>query len=63
MPNPSDPNNKTFFPFQLFLVKSRLDEISKALIQNSFVFRNFKAVFKLDTLKIFMCSAPPLALL
>ena len=63
IPYPSDPNNKTFFPFQLFFVKSCLEDISKALIQNSFVFRNFKAVFKLETLKILICSVPPLALL
>ena len=49
MPNPSDPNNKTFFPSQLFLVKSFEALISKALTQKPLVFRNLSAVFILET--------------
>jgi len=63
IPNPSEPNNNTFLPFQSFLVKSFVADTSNALIQNSFDFKYFKAVFTFDTLKILMCSAPPLALL
>ena len=63
IPNPSDPNNKTFFPPQLFLVKSFEALISKALTQKPFVFKNFSAVFILETLNILICSVPPLALL
>ena len=44
-------------------MKSFLALISNALIQNSFVFKNFKVVLTLDTLNILMCSIPPLALL
>jgi hypothetical protein len=63
IPKPSDPNNNTFFPFQLFVVKSFVALTSKALIQKSFDFKYFKVVFTFETLKIFICSAPPLALL
>ena len=62
-PKPSEPNNNTFLPFQLLLVKSLVAEISNALIQNSLVFKYFNEVFMLETLKIFKCSVPPLALL
>ena len=62
-PYPSEPNKRTFFPFQLLLVKSFEAEISNALTQKFLVFKNLKAVFKLETLNIFKCSAPPLALL
>ena len=34
-PNPSEPNNSTFFPFQLLLVKSLFAETSNALTQKS----------------------------
>ena len=50
IPKPSDPNNRTFFPFQLFLVKSFDALISKALIQKSLDFRYFNEVFIFDTL-------------
>ena len=63
MPYPSEPNNNIFLPFQLFFVKSFVPETSKALTQNSLVFKNFNAVLRLETLNIFMCSVPPLALL
>ena len=62
-PYPSEPNNKTFLPFQLFFVKSFFALTSNALTQNSLVLRNLRAVFKFETLKIFRYSAPPLALL
>ena len=62
-PNPSDPNNKTFLPSHLFLVKSFVPDTSKALIQKSLVFKYFNDVFIFATLKIFKCSVPPLALL
>ena len=62
-PKPSEPNNNIFLPFQLCFVKFLLAFASKALTQKSFVFKNFKVVFKLATLKIFRCSTPPLALL
>ena len=42
IPNPSDPNSKTFFPFQLFVVKSLLADTSKALIQKSLDFKYLK---------------------
>ena len=61
-PNPSDPNKSTFLPFQLFSVKSFFAETSNALIQKSFVFK-YLVVLIFETLKIFICSAPPLALL
>ena len=38
-------------------------EASKALIKKPFDFKNFKDVFIFATLKIFICSVPPLALL
>ena len=63
IPNPSDPNNKTLFPFQLFVVKSFVALTSNALIQKSLDFKYFKEVFTFETLKILICSAPPLALL
>ena len=63
IPYPSDPNNKIFFPLQLFFVKSLVADASNALTQKSFVFKNFIAVFKLETLNIFKNSIPPLALL
>ena len=63
IPKPSEPKSKIFFPFQLCFVKSFFALISKELTQNSFVFRNFKAVLILETLKILICSVPPLALL
>ena len=37
IPYPSDPNNNTFLPFQLFFVKSFVPETSNALTQNSLV--------------------------
>ena len=37
--------------------------MSNALTQKSLLFKYFKAVFKFETLNIFICSAPPLALL
>ena len=63
IPYPSDPKSRIFFPFQLCFVKSFFAVISNALTQNSFVFKNFKVVFILETLKILICSVPPLALL
>ena len=39
IPNPSEPNNNTFLPFQSFLVKSFVADTSNALIQNSFDFK------------------------
>ena len=63
IPNPSEPNKITFFPFQLLLVKSFVAETSNALTQKSLVFKNLNEVLILETLKIFICSAPPLALL
>ena len=56
-------NNKTFLPNHLCEVKFFLADESNALIQKSLVFRNFKDVLIFDTLNIFKCSAPPLALL
>ena len=63
IPKPSEPKSKTFFPFQLCLVKSFFALISNALTQNSLVFKNFNVLFTLATLKILICSTPPLALL
>ena len=63
IPYPSEPKSKIFFPFQSCFVKSFLALISKAETQNSFVFKNFNAVPIFDTLKILICSVPPLALL
>jgi hypothetical protein len=63
IPNPSEPKSKTFFPFQTCFEKSFFALISNALTQNSFVFKNFNVVFTLATLKILICSTPPLALL
>jgi len=63
IPNPSDPNSNTLLPFHLFFVKSLVALTSKALIQKSFDFKYFKVVLTFETLKIFICSAPPLALL
>ena len=63
IPKPSDPKSKTFFPFQVCFVKSFFALTSNALTQNSLVFKNFNVVFTLATLKILMCSTPPLALL
>jgi len=62
-PKPSDPKSKTFFPSHLWFVKSFLAFESKELIQKFLVFRNFKAVFTLETLNIFKYYVPPLALL
>ena len=62
-PKPSEPNNKTFFPFHLFSVKSFFADTSKALTQKFFDFKYLSEVLIFDTLKIFICSAPPLALL
>ena len=39
IPNPSDPKSNTFFPFQLFVVKSLVALTSNALIQKSFDFK------------------------
>ena len=63
IPNPSDPKSNTFLPFQLFFAKSFLALISKALTQKFLVLRNFNVVLIFATLKIFICSVPPLALL
>ena len=63
IPKPSEPNSSIFFPSQLCFVKSFFALISNALTQNSFVFKNFRAVLTFATLKIFICSVPPLALL
>ena len=63
IPNPSDPNNSNILPFQLFVVKSFVALTSKALTQKSLDFKYFIEVFIIETLKILMCSAPPLALL
>ena len=63
IPYPSDPNNRTFFPLQLFFVKSFDAETSNALTQKSFPFKNFNAEFKFETLNILICSVPPLALI
>ena len=45
------------------MVKSFFADTSKALTQKSLVFKNFSAVFTFETLKILICSTPPLALL
>ena len=52
IPEPSDPNNKTFLPVHLCLVKSFFAEESKALIQKSFVFKNLSAVFRTELLQM-----------
>ena len=39
IPYPSDPNNKIFFPLQLFFVKSFVADASNALTQKPFVFK------------------------
>ena len=61
IPYPSDPKTNTFLPSQLFSVKFLFDFLSKALIQNPFSFKYLIDVFMLETVKIFMCSAAPLA--
>ena len=46
IPKPSDPNKSTFFPFQLFVVKSFVAETSKALTQKSLFFKYPLDVFR-----------------
>ena len=62
-PNPSDPKSNIFLPFQILFEKSLVADTSKALTQKSFVFKYFRVVLILETLNIFKCSVPPLALL
>ena len=63
IPKPSDPKSKIFFPLHLFSVKSFEPSTSNALTQKSLVFKNLKVVLIFETLNIFKCSTPPLALL
>ena len=63
-PNPSDPNKQNVLSVPFILSKIFFLRLyQKHFTQKSLVFKYFNEVFIFATLKIFICSVPPLALL